>query len=230
MYGLNALALAFFLGINILAYQLCKCSRHIRTCALRTLCTLLLLGNIFLYTTAYPLIKGEIRLPVEFSTVSYFVVPSILLLNQRQSRSWAAYSGLMAGFFYYLTMIVLGGRIYGSYPPHEVYISLLCHGTLYICGLVTIGTQPCPAKDGYKLVLGTACIGLHAILLRPYVTNAKSLFIYKLLDGDLVRLFLPAESWPVILPIYYAVTALLVLITIKGFFKSSRKQYEKYAI
>ena len=40
--------------------------------------------------------------PVEFSTVAYFAVPIILLMTKRRLHSWAAYSGLMAGFFYYI--------------------------------------------------------------------------------------------------------------------------------
>lgn len=47
----------------------------------------------------------------------------------------------MAGFFYYLTVIVLGGFIYGAQPPVEIYLSMLNHGAVYGLGLMTMGEQ-----------------------------------------------------------------------------------------
>ena len=80
---------------------------------MRWLCAVLLSGNLLRYGVIYPFVKGVVMLPVEFSTVAYFLVPAILLTSKRRLRSWAAYSGLMAGFFYYLAMIAAGGVIYG---------------------------------------------------------------------------------------------------------------------
>ena len=118
MYGLNAMAIAAFFGINILAYNLCKCGKKRRKHIMNVLCILLLGGNLLRYGIVYPLILGEIRIPAEFSTVSYFVVPALLLTTRKKGRSWAAYSGLMAGFFYYLALMVMGGKIYGGEMPY----------------------------------------------------------------------------------------------------------------
>ena len=79
--------------------------------------------------------------PVEFSTVAYFAVPIILLMTKRRLHSWAAYSVLMAGFFYYMAMIAAGGMIYGQNPPLDIYISMFCHSSIYFCGFVTIGKR-----------------------------------------------------------------------------------------
>lgn len=43
----------------------------------------------------------------------------------------------MAGFFYYLTVIVLGGFIYGAQPP----VAMLNHGAVYGLGLMTMGER-----------------------------------------------------------------------------------------
>ena len=168
------------------------------------------------------------HIPVEFSTVAYFVVPAILLLNQKQAQSWAAYSGLMAGFFYYMAMIIAGGPIYSAEPPYEIYISMFCHGALYVCGFVTVGTQLCAEKDKYQLIFGVFYVAIRAILLRPLATGTNRLLIYLLLDGALIKRFFSPESFPVILPIYYILIILFVLLSIKGFFKSNQKQYRKF--
>lgn len=229
MYGLNALALAFFMGISVAAYKLSKCQALKRTRILRGLCLSLLVGNTFRYAVSYPFFAGEIRIPAEFSTVAYFIVPIILLFNLKRSQSWAAYSGLMAGFFYYMAAIVLGGRIYAEYPPYDIYISMFCHGVLYLCGLVTIGTRPWPSKDGYRLALGIACVAVRALLLRPYVIGAENMFIYMLLDGDLIKWLFPKTLWAALLPVYYGVAILLVLLTIRSFYKLSHRQYKRLA-
>ena len=229
MLGLNAVALVFFGCINVAAYQLCKCQESKRRRIVFALCAVLLGGNLFRYGVVYPVIKGVLMIPVEFSTVAYFAVPAILLTGRRKLRSWAAYSGLMAGFFYYMAMIVAGGVIYGTNPPLDIYISMFCHGTIYFCGFVTIGTELCSAKDAPKLALGVALVAVRAALLRPFVVNSEGLLIYILLDAAAVKQLLPQSVWMIALPVYYAALAAFVLLTIRGFFRRNEKQCRKFA-
>lgn len=229
MYGLNAVALVFFGCINVLAYQLCKCPESRRRQVVLTLCAVLLLGNLLRYCVVYPLIKGVVMLPVEFSTVAYFLVPAILLTSKKRLHSWAAYSGLMAGFFYYLAMIAAGGMIYGQEPPLDIYISMFCHGSIYFCGFVTISTEECRAKDAPKLALGVAWVAVRAAILRPYVVGSSRLLIYILLDAIAVKQVLPESTWAVALPVYYIAVAAFVLLTIRGFFRRNQRQYRKFS-
>lgn len=230
MFGLNAVAFVFFIGLNLLGYRLCKCPEALRRKIMRVICIALLLGNIVRYALIYPLVEGVIRVPVEFSQAAYFSVPAILLLGRKKAKSWAAYSGLMAGFFYYIAMIVAGGPLYNSYPPYDIYIAMFCHGALYICGLVTVGTEACNSKDSVKLVLGVVLVAGRALLLRPVVEGSERLLIYILLDGICVKQLLPQSSWSITLPIYYAAIIALVLLSIKGFFRHNQKQYQKFHI
>ena len=229
MYGLNAVALVFFGCINVLAYRLCKAEAAGRKKVLTTLCVILLAGNLFRYAIVYPLIEGVRAIPVEFSTVAYFVVPTILLMSKRRLHSWAAYSGLMAGFFYYMALIVAGGPLYAASEPADVFISMFCHGTIYLCGFVTIGTELCSAKDAPKLAVGVALVAVRAALLRPFVAGGERLLIYILLDAAAVRQLLPQSAWTVAVPLYYVVIAAFVLLTIRGFFRRNQKQYKKFA-
>ena len=227
MYGLNAVALVFFGCINVLAYRLCKYPEDRRRRVVLTLCAVLLFGNLFRYCVVYPFVKGVVTLPVEFSTVAYFAVPTILLTSKKRLHSWAAYSGLMAGFFYYIAMIAVGGLIYGKNPPLDIYISMFCHGSIYFCGFVTIGTEECRAKEAPKLALGVALVAIRAAILRPYVADSSRLLIYILLDAAVKRI-LPESTWTVALPIYYLAFAAFVLLTIRSFFRRNQKQYRKF--
>ncbi len=229
MYGLNAVALIFFCGINILAYQLSKQPMVQSQRVVRGLSAVLLLGNLFRYLFFYPVVCKTVQIPVEFSTVAYFVVPTVLLTRAERLKSWAAYSGLMAGFFYYMAMIVAGGTIYHAQAPLDVYISMFCHGAIYACGLVTIASSRLREKDGKKLLFGVALVAARAALLRSWVARSEHLLIYILLDGAAVKALLPAAAWHFALPIYYFCVAVLVLLSIKGFFRSSNAQYRKFS-
>lgn len=83
----------------VLAYQLCKRPETQHRRVVLVLCAVLLGGTVLRYGVVYPFVLGVVKLPVEFSTAAYFVVPTILLASRRKLHSWAAYSGLMAGFF-----------------------------------------------------------------------------------------------------------------------------------
>ena len=221
MFGLNAVALVFFGCINASAYNLCKINKQKRRAVVLILSAILLTLNLFRYCVYYPIIKGVMMLPVEFSTVAYFAVPAILLVSKKRLHSWAAYSGLMAGFIYYMAMITAGGMIYETYPPLDIYISMFYHGTVYFCGFVTIGSEVLSAKDAPKLLLGVGLVALRAVLLRPFVTGSDGLLIYILLDGAAVRRLLPQSTWSVTLPVYYILISGFVLLTVRGFFSKT---------
>ncbi|NLA96262.1 MAG: hypothetical protein GX838_05410, partial [Clostridiaceae bacterium] len=107
MFGLNAVALIWFGSIHRIAAWICKVPAGTRDIILRVLGLVLLTGNGLIYALP-PLMGQSLRLPVEFSAVSYFIVPLFILAGRGKTGSWAAYSGLMAGFFYFLAMILRG--------------------------------------------------------------------------------------------------------------------------
>lgn len=224
MYGLNALSLAFFFGLSIGGHALSRCGSRRRV--LRVLCALLLCVNLLRYLLP-PILGHGVRVAVEFSAVAYFAVPVILLSRRDGAQSWAAYSGLMAGFFYYLTMILLGGRIYAAQPPREVYLSLFCHGCLYLCGLVSVSTCDFRAGDERKLLLGVLLVAANALLLRPLTRCGERIFIYELMDAALLRQFLPARLLPAALPLYYLALTAAILLSIRGFFRLNRFQRKR---
>jgi hypothetical protein len=229
VFGLNAVALLVFASLNMLAVRLCKCERQAAMRAIRGLSIALLTFSVCRYML-FPFTGRGVRIPVEYSTVAYFAVPIILLSGRSMLLSWATYSSMMAGFFYYLTMVAAGGPIYNVYPPFDIYISMFCHGTLYLCGSVMIGRQKCKPSDGYKLFIGTALIAVNALLLRPFVEGTERIFIYELLDGAYIRQLLPQSVWPAALPGYYIAMFGLVFLSIKWFFRLNRLQYHKYAL
>ena len=178
MTWLNVAALLLFALLNLLAERVGRWPLGWSQPLVRTLCRLLLYGNLLRYLVVYPFFDLQIRIPAEFSTVAYFAVPMILLAGRRTLTGWAAYSGLMAGFFYYLAMAAAGGAIYGDNALADTVISLFCHGTLYFVGRVTIATVRCQSAHMDRLLLcGVGYVALRAALLRPLVVGLSLIHI-----------------------------------------------------
>ena len=63
-------------------------------------------------------------------------------------------------------MIAAGGPLYHASAPLSVYVSMFCHGSIYLLGFVTIGTCVCDMHDKGKLALGVTWVAIRAALLR----------------------------------------------------------------
>lgn len=225
---LNWLAFGLFLLLNMAACWLCKQPGAMVRRVVRRICWLLLGGNLLRYLVIYPAFYHIIKIPAEFSTVAYFVVPIILLLPWRRLDVWAAYSGLMAGFFYYLAMILAGQALYGAETAVNVGISLACHGALYFCGFAVTATELCPRRTAAGLALGVGYVAARAALLRPLVLGRSQMLIYILMDAIPARLLFPEDCWPSVLPVYYVLIAAFLFGSISVFFRYNESQYRKF--
>lgn len=227
MLGLNVFSLLVFISLNIFAALLCKRSNESRSRLLRIICIALLSFNICRYARALVLGRGFI-FPVEFSSVAYFVTPIILLTRIRRAQSWAAYSGIMAGFFYYMTLILAGGGVYAAYLPNDIYISLYCHGTLYVCGLVCLKTNRYERSDRFALLGGNVLVAVNAFLLRPIAEGKARIFIYELMDGLYMKQLFPDAASGALMMFYYLLLIGFLLLSVKLFFVLNKMQYDRH--
>ncbi len=215
MLGLNTFSIIMFVGITTFVLKVSKLETIKQNKIIRILSLLLLIVN------APKLLRSPMDIPVEFSTVTYFIAPLILLLNIKKIEIWAIYSSLMAGFFYYLTMITVGGNVYSHYSPINIYISLFSHGTLLFMGLLKLKTTMYNEKEYYKLIIGNLLILSWAIYIRPKITSPGRIFIYEIIDANLVNSLPSQYSW-LFIPVYYLLISYLVCKTSKWIFKLNK--------
>ena len=215
MYGLNAFALICFAAICLASWRICLLPEPGRRRVVEALCIVLLAVRAGIILRSFGSMEN---VPVEFSSVAYFAVPIIILSRRKSLLSWASYSGLMAGFFYYLTMIAAGGTIYASYPHGEIYISLFSHGTIFVCGYVLASTQHFDRLRWPRFMLGIAAVAANAIIWRPYIHIEGRLLIYELIDAAWVRMLFPCSWLGVSVPAFYVLLAAAVLFSIRMFF------------
>lgn len=219
MFALNVFALCAAAALGWTARELLRLPDARRERTIRRLSALLLCVNILKYALP-PLLGGSLVLPVEFSAAAYFTTPGIILLRRGGLRCWAAYAGLLAGGVYYAAMCLAGGFIYGSEPPGGVLLSLFCHGSLLVLGLVVTGTERFGAREAALLPLGVACVAARAVLLRPW-SGGGTLLIYGLLDARV----LSASARP----FYCAAAGALVLLSARLYLALNRAELRRRA-
>lgn len=188
-----------------------------------TVISAVLLGiNVCRYTVQ-SLDLGYIRIPVEFSAVSYFLVPIIILLRISPLRVWAAYSGVLAGSGYFLWMAAFGNIVYADYKTWSIVISLICHGSLLLCGLLIMSEKRFTPATGWIITLGLIYVSFHAVFLRQRFAGGNGIFIYELLFA-----FRPIDFFGSgIIPFYYLALFGLVILSFNMFYKLNIKLAKK---
>jgi hypothetical protein len=129
----------------------------------------------------------------------------------------------MAGFFFYAAFIFSGENIYGEYPLFVVFLTLICHGILYFCGLVMFLNREFSDCDLIKLYIGNFFVLLWALLMRPFTAPDSRLFIYEFLEGKFIKLILPENYFRFAIPVYYVLIFLFIISSVILFFRINRR-------
>jgi hypothetical protein len=221
MLGLNIFSLLFLIGVIAFAIKTTKKDEITQNKTVNRIASLLLIINII------KLIVDPSKIPVEFSAVTYFTTPLIILLKIKKLQVWAVYSSLMAGIFYYLTMMSGGGVIYALKEPVNVYIALLCHGVLLYIGIVKVKTILLKRNQLYKLAIGVLLILVWSLYMRTQVIFTERLFIYELIDAGFVTNL--GYTNQLIIVCYYIALTLLVLLSFRLLFFFNKVLYRNHS-
>lgn len=190
---------------------------------------------VLIYSIGYMLmIPGKI--PVELSTVAYFIVPLTILFGIKKLKIWAVYSALLSGIIYYSAMILYGTQIYSNYTPYTVYMAIYNHGALLTYSYITLATTMFYKKDRYIIWIGIMFSILWALAIRPLVIVTKRIFIYDVLDAFWAYKYFP-DLLIVAVPIFYILFAVFVYYSVNSMYilnkvinKSQNKNTNKKSV
>lgn len=193
---LNILSIFCVVIIYIYTRFLLSKSKEIQYKVIKIQLFFVLLYNVVIH------IVVPTKIPIELSTISYFVVPIILYFNIERLHIWAVYAAFTSGFFYYVSMIIAGDAMYGNFPIYSYSTSLFNHGTLIVYSIIVAKDIRFKHKEIHIIHLGLILTMIYALLMRPIITHPGRIFIYMILDADLVRSnFLHIKN--IMYPIYY---------------------------
>lgn len=156
---------------------------------------------VFMYNLVIHIVVPT-KIPIELSTISYFVVPIILYFNIKKLNIWAVYAAFISGFLYYISMILAGDAMYGNFPIYSYSTSLFNHGTLIVYSLIVAKDVVFKRKEIFIIHLGLILTMVYALLMRPIITHPGRIFIYMILDAELVtEYFMNIKN--IMYPLYY---------------------------
>lgn len=201
----------FFIFIKVIIRK----PLYIRDAFLKTQLLIILLYNIAI------IIIFPYKVPVEFSTLSYFLVPIIVLFNIKDLRIWAVYTALLSGAGYYISMILYGNVLYSSFPVYSVVTSLFNHGSLLAFALVSLGNDKFKKSERKIIWGGLLFNALWALSIRHLILHPGRIFIYEIMDGFIVKTFFPNMLY-IFYPIYYICLVYLLFISPKLIFGLGR--------
>ena len=151
------------------------------------------------------------RIPVELSTVAYFIVPIIVLFNLSGLKAWGVYSSIISGVIYFAAMIILGNYLYEDYPAYGVYAAIYNHGALLSYAYITLSTTKIRKSERMVIWIGIIFSATWALLLRPFVIYDARVFIYDV-DGLFVRTYF-SENLTFGYIIYYILFVITLFIS-----------------
>ena len=199
MVNINILSSVVLVLLVFYILFMIKQPEHIRERVLKIQLTPVIGYNIVIHIVQWG------KLPVEFSTINYFIVPIIVMFGIKKLDVWAVYAAMMAGFFYYFSMIIDGNDIYGHFPPYSVYTSVYNHGALLSFAFIKMATHQYKRNERLILWGGLIFCIIWALSLESFVNPVVQpgrIFIYEILYAYLIRYDLPSTiPWGYV--IYY---------------------------
>ncbi len=145
---------------------------------------------VFIYKSAFYIsenIKGNVCIPVEISTISYFMIPVILTFKIKGLYGVAAFFGCVAGLGYFAAYIPLGFWAAASFTVKEVIIGCFCHGYLLLTGaylLESYALDKRKSKDIWITLLAMLCWAL------VFYDSTRSLtFVYLVVKPEFLQVF-----------------------------------------
>lgn len=200
---INLLSLFCLILIYFYTRYLLKKPQSLQFKVIKIQLLLVLLYNIVIH------IVVPTKLPIELSTISYFLVPVILYFNIKRLNIWAVYASILSGALYYFSMIVAGQQLYGHFPVYSYLTSLFNHGTLLIYSVIMLKNVKFFKSERYIIWIGLLATIVYALLMRPLVTHPGRVFIFEVLDADLVNAYFSSYG-VVAYSIYYILFALFL--------------------
>ena len=211
MNHLNMLSSLVLIFHFLLIHFLLKLSRKKQQIVLK-----IQLLIVLIYSIGYMImIPGKI--PVELSTVAYFIVPLTILFGIKKLKIWAVYSALLSGIIYYSAMMLFGTQIYSDYPPYTVYMAMYNHGALLTYSYITLSTTMFYKKERYIIWIGIILSILWALAIRPLVIVTKRIFIYDVLDAFWAYEYFP-DLLVVAVPLFYILFAAFIYSSVNSMY------------
>lgn len=143
--------------------------------------------------TSYALTFQMDKIPVEFSTITYFVFSLTILFNLKFLKPFATFSAFISGTGYLLSFIFLGQYYFEVLPTFNATMAFIDHGLLFMASILMMRNDFYRNATTRNLMWLSAFYMVYALLVNYIVPYSDQyIFIRMLLSGQLIHYVLPS--------------------------------------
>lgn len=205
------LTIAFFISRTCLKFK---------KMLLPSIAMILLVYKIAEYS--YYIINLEVdKIPIEFSTLAYFLFGIVILFKIKELYPVAAFASFISGIGYLLVFIFMGDQYIHIHGFYSTLIALSSHFILLLGSVLLKNIAIATYKDIKYIIIYTVLYLIYVGIMNMIIDYSQSyLFINLLLKADILRNMLSTQDiaafayW-----LYYIIIVSIYLLVIFIFFK-----------
>lgn len=163
-------------------------------------------------------INGNIAIPVEISSISYFLMFIILIFKIKSLYCVGAFYGIMAGLGYFLFYTLLGFTVLNHFTIKDILIGCFSHGYLLICGIYFYKNYKFTNAEKSKIWITLFAMLCWGLVFYDVQTRGIT-FIYYIIKPQFLFMFNNMIFNILVIISYYAILATAFYFVVKLFFK-----------
>lgn len=192
---------------------------------IKFICVLLLLYKTVEYTI-YGLNLELTKIPIEYSTISYFIFSITVLFNLKKLNSIASFIAFISGLGYLLAFSLVGHIFIREQGTIITIVALINHTILFIGSMIMISHEKIDLNESKSIFKFTTIYLIYVIVLNIFFDfSQENIFIQMLLGINFGYIDEKIISYVYLL--YFLGLVIIYTVVIKIFFMINRYLFMK---
>lgn len=146
--------------------------------------------------TLYGLFLDVTKIPLEFSTLTYFIFSITALFHIKKWIPLASFMGFISGLGYLISFIFLSDQYFLHNGVSITLMALINHSIIFIGGMILMKDHTFEKIAKKDILTFTSFYIFYVILMERLITFNKSfIFIRMLLGGDILKELFPSMTF-----------------------------------
>ena len=207
-------AIVFFCGAVLISLKSdLQSDEGKRLIRLAAIIILLLKGGEYLYYA----IVGQMRIPAEFSAMSYFFYAAVALLDKRKKLyPMASFCSILAGIVYAVGSLFFAEKfVLGAENAFTLTATIIAHNALLLGGLLMLKSSKFPKNAFLQMAAGGTLFLCFCASVCLGVGNNQEVFLMRALDTSIAKvIFSDAATWGAMEKSIYYFTLTFIFLSI----------------
>ena len=136
------------------------------------------------------------KIPIEFSTITYFIFSITVIFNLRSFKTIAAFMSFVTGIGYLVSFVFLGQSFFAQNGAYITSMALLNHSIVYLGSMMMIKDVVWNHQEERRILIFSVLYIIYVAVLDMFVSFTQPfIFIRMLLGADVLYRLLPQSTY-----------------------------------